>query len=150
MGTLLLLAAHPVDIVAAVYPKREEPITYPVKWDETRPLLYSDENGLIEVAGAATGCLRLSRRVLEALTERHADNWYWTGEGKRNVVLFDFETHDHVFHGEDYVFCRKAREAGFKVYIDPEIDMEHIGIKKYEGNIGKWLRSRIEKEKEAA
>ena len=36
-----------------------------------------------------------------------------------------------------------ARKDGFKVWMDPDIDMTHTGIKVYEGNVHNWLKSRM-------
>ena len=37
-------------------------------------------------------------------------------------------TREGEFWGEDYVFCRRARQAGFKIWIDPSIKLDHAGI----------------------
>lgn len=150
MGTLCRLVDHPVDIVGALYPRREEPTSYPVRWLMDRPYLQADKHGLLEVEGLPTGCLRISRRALEKMVEAHKDDFYMTGEGKKNYPLFDFVVRDRTMYGEDYTFCHKARALGLKVWLDPEIDMTHTGHKVYRGNVGAWLRSREEQQKEAA
>lgn len=150
MGTLCRLAEHPVDIVGALYPRREEPTSYPVRWIEDRPFLEANEHGLLEVDGIPTGCLRISRRAVEKMVEAHKDDFYLTGEGKKNYPLFDFVRRNGILYGEDYTFCHKAREAGFGIWLDPEIDMTHTGHKVYHGNVGAWLKSRTEEQREAA
>jgi hypothetical protein len=37
----------------------------------------------------------------------------------------------HEFIGEDVYFCRKANMAGCEIWLDPTIDIEHIGIYHY-------------------
>jgi hypothetical protein len=41
--------------------------------------------------------------------------------------FFDTEVYDGEFWGEDYVFCRRVREAGFDIYVDPLIEFDHAG-----------------------
>jgi hypothetical protein len=39
--------------------------------------------------------------------------------------------------GEDFLFCDRARELGFDVWIDPSISLGHMGVQEYIGNYGK-------------
>ena len=43
--------------------------------------------------------------------------------------LFNTELQDGEFWGEDYVFCRRARQAGFRIWIDPCIALDHAGVR---------------------
>jgi GT2 family glycosyltransferase len=47
--------------------------------------------------------------------------------------LFEFTLENHVLWGEDYTFCRKYRQAGGKVWIDPDIMLHHTGKMTYTG-----------------
>jgi len=44
-------------------------------------------------------------------------------------ALFNCEIIDGEFWGEDYVFCIRARQAGFKVLVDPRIELNHAGAR---------------------
>ena len=35
------------------------------------------------------------------------------------------------YTGEDYLFCDRAREAGFEVWVDVEISLPHVGVEKF-------------------
>jgi GT2 family glycosyltransferase len=39
--------------------------------------------------------------------------------------------------GEDYLFCDRARELGFEVWVDPSIELGHMGVQEYKGNFGR-------------
>lgn len=39
----------------------------------------------------------------------------------------DYEDEEFQFHGEDVNFCLKARDLGFEVWINPHIEMAHVG-----------------------
>lgn len=145
MGTLLKLASHPVDLVGAVYPKRKDPLEFPVRWLKENRMLYPDpDTGLLEVEGFASGCMRMSRKLLETMVDKNQDLAYYNHDGGMSYSLFDFERHKKIMFGEDITFCRRARACGFKAWIDPTIDMTHTGYKRFDGNVGNWLLSRPE------
>jgi len=47
--------------------------------------------------------------------------------------FFDIEKHESGFTtlGEDYWFCREAEKKGIEIYVDPTLDIGHIGDYKY-------------------
>lgn len=47
-----------------------------------------------------------------------------------------------IKYGEDYSFCRRWRDIGGRVWIDPEIRMGHCGYKTFVGSVGEWLKER--------
>ena len=38
--------------------------------------------------------------------------------------------------GEDFLFCDRARDAGFEVWVDPTIKLGHIGVMEYKSDFG--------------
>ena len=159
-GTLCRLAEYPVDIVGAAYPYRNESGEFPIRYIEERTELWADPaTGLIEVAGLPAGCLKMSRSCLEAMVKAHPELMYADMEGKETASLFEFTREGGQFFGEDWAFCNLARKDGFKVWLDPELDMTHTGIKVYKGHLGRKLKNRspmdeilafVEQHKEAA
>ena len=47
---------------------------------------------------------------------------------------FDFAIVDGKYVGEDYLFCDRATQMGFKVYIDVDISLPHIGSETFTSN----------------
>lgn len=130
----LILADCP--IIAGVYQKR------PFKAWETASFAIStmpdigiqtDHRGLIEVDGAATGFMRVDRKVFDDMkptvpklydpsdpTGPVADELYeYFAYGK---MLKDNRT---AFEGEDFNFCRKARALGHPTFVDPNFNLHH-------------------------
>lgn len=144
-GAMVRLLKHPVDVVAGAYPRRFEEMSFPVQWDDNKPELWADpKTGLLEVLGVAAGFLRITRSACERLIQAYGEDWYHqfgAPDGKA-VALFDFVRRDHTAFSEDYTFCRKWREIGGKVWLDPELTFLHIGQKAFVGNCGDWLRGR--------
>lgn len=137
---MLDLLGYNRDIVAGIYPKKHGDDTYPVKL----PLgeIWSDRDGLIEVEGVPTGFLRIRRHVLQLLANR-AEHYNARNDADSAVAcIFERQIHDGTRWGGDYVFCRKARASGFKIYIAPEMRFEHSGEDSWTGSVGAWLRQK--------
>jgi hypothetical protein len=81
-----------------------------------------------EVDYAGTGFMMIKRGVIEKLSETAGS---YEGPDGRVSALYMTPVHDDGFESEDYHFCRKAREAGFKVVMDPSIRLGHIGQYRY-------------------
>lgn len=139
-GDFLALLEYDRDVVAGVYPKKNGDDTFPVKLLPGE--IWSDADGLIEVQGVPTGFLRIRRAVMEKLAatseiyNARNDNAYAT------ACIFERQIHSGTRWGGDYVFCRKARAAGFKIYVDPAMRFEHSGEHTWGGQLGAWLRQR--------
>jgi hypothetical protein len=139
---LINLARNARDIVAGVYPKKSDDPEYPVQF--LAGDIWSDADGLIEVEGAPTGFMRISRRVAEKLTELNAHRRFFeqkaTADSKPITIVFERTYEDARRFSGDYAFCRNAREAGFKVFVDPEMLFAHTGQKEWQGCLGSHLR----------
>lgn len=144
-GTLCDLAAYPVDIVGAIYPHRGEPLGFPIRYIPERTELSGVQfdgcsKPLLEVQGLPAGCMRISRHALEVIAAKYPQNFYDDMTGIRTYSYFEFARERGCFNGEDWHFCEMARDAGIKIWCDPEIEMTHTGTKIYKGNLGAHLR----------
>jgi hypothetical protein len=129
------------DIIAGVYPKRQDPVDWPVMLagDEGRLHL---KDGLVRAIRVPTGFMRIKRRVLEGLVP-HAQTYKWLtdkGETKEIPALFSVGLMpDGWFWTEDYIFCHNAGVAGFEVWVHPDIEFSHRGPKAWKGNLRSTL-----------
>ena len=133
------LLAHDVDIVATNCARRRMP-TGPTaqvyKENGDRELVWSmpESTGLQEVGYVGMGVMLIKAGVFKALSEP----WYetpWRSD-KRGYI------------GEDVFFCKKAREAGFKIWIDHDVSKEigHIGTFEFKHD-HTWAIKDLEKAK---
>lgn len=138
---LVELLGYDRDVVAGVYPKKHGDDTYPLLMFDGE--IWSDRDGLIEVKGVPTGFLRIRRQVLQRLADE-AVHYNARNEAQDGAMALIFERQviDGMLWGGDYVFCRKARAAGFKIFIAPEMRFEHSGEESWTGCVGAWLRQR--------
>jgi len=115
----LRLLDHDKDIVAAMYK---------VKVIPTRPVTLIEENGK-------------PRQMTTEEVPQEPFKCYATGAGCMLIKMSVFEkierpwfSHkgiNQIDGGEDVWFCEKAREAGFDVWVDPRIPIEHTGLFNY-------------------
>lgn len=142
-GALVGMVDRGVEFVAGLYPQRRDPINYCCQWlTERRELELVD--GLIEVKGVPAGFMCLSRGMLEKMVAHYPDTQFHCPEAPGETVhdLFGPCRIGKVKFGEDYSFCKRWRDIGGQIWIDPEIRMGHVGFKTFMGSVGEWLKNR--------
>lgn len=118
------------DITAGAYPRRKKDRKFFMD-------LFYDENGDLEFDGAmmrikrvGTGFMLIRRNVIEHLAKK-AERYVGQDGVGTIASVFDFNLKDGFFVGEDYSFCDKATDEGFKVWLDVEISLPHIGQEEF-------------------
>lgn len=84
---------------------------------EYEPFAYDElpASGLLPVYAAGTGGMTIKREVFERIAEMQGhDMW------------FEYRAGEAI--AEDVDFCKKIREAGFRIHADMEARMGHIGL----------------------
>lgn len=146
-GAMIRMVQHEVDFVGGVYPHRIDGPSFPLQWHahgqgfHDAHMITAAGHPLLEVHGVPAGFMRLRRSVVEKMVAAYPDDWYWHGPNKV-PDLFDFERRDHLKYSEDFTFCKRWRDIGGKIWIDPEIGFTHTGPKPFYGHLGEWLRER--------
>lgn len=126
------------DVCGGLYPKKALPISYVVN---KVPDAEKDGN-FVEVMNLGTGFMLIKRTVLEAMIEKFPELHYQDNIGLDKkydpfkYALFDTEI-DPVskeYLSEDYLFCKRWREMGGKIYADLSITLNHIGHYTFRGD----------------
>lgn len=121
------------EFIAGCYPARQ------VKSFIFRPETNPDgslvkENHLIKMQYVPAGFMLLSRSCIKKMRDKFPELYYSPkakeADSESTYCLFNTEVYDGEFWGEDYVFCRRAKEAGVEIWADPLIQFDH------DGNIG--------------
>lgn len=134
--TRLLALSTGKDVVAGSYPRRSADSKFFLDFylNDGGELEF-DEHGLLRVESVATGFMLIRRHVIQHMYDKHPEWAYKLNEeGEQEIAVFDFAIIDGQYIGEDYLFCRRAREEGFKIYLDPDISLPHIGTQEFSRN----------------
>lgn len=93
--------------------------------------------GLVRAKRVATAFMLVRREVFEVLAREHPEWQYYDKKTDRQLTaMFDFKLTEEGYMGEDFLFCDRAREHGFEVWVDPSISLGHMGVQEYMGNFG--------------
>lgn len=101
-GAVQRLLDHNKDIIGANYNKRQFPL---ISTAVSKPF---QEGDLVKCETLGAGFLLINLDVFKKLSKPW---FFWEKDGA----------------GEDYWFCRKARELGYDVWVDYSIIIKHIG-----------------------
>lgn len=118
-NTLQVLLSHDKDIVAAYYHLRKLPLIGTTKIKD--PHKASGEithtpmpKSLFECFATGTGCMLIRTEVFKHIEKP----WF--------NVAYEKGPQDGLV-GEDIWFCRQARNAGYKIWVDPNLPVKHLG-----------------------
>jgi len=130
------LLDRPEPIVGGALIKKTDKEGYTIKLTD-KNLKYSQDKKIIEVDGVGTGFLKVSRFALEKLWEMSDE---YESEGETHRMIFDIKVENGDLISEDYVLCNKWKKLGYKVWVDPTITCNHVGIKKFKGNFKNFIK----------
>ena len=141
---LLKLSLHDEDVVAGTYRKKiHNHCHFTVKM--IRGKEEPDERGLIEVEAVGTGFLRVSRRAMRHLLD--TEKCYYSEKDTSKVDggyteiknIFETGIKGDQMLSEDFFFCSKLRDLGYKIMLDTKIDLGHDGGYTYRGSMAHYL-----------
>lgn len=104
--------------------------------------VYMNAMGLVKAKRLATAFMLIRREVFEQMRDAHPELKYLDDRvenpnpDKLCYSFFDFKSTPEGYIGEDYVFCDRARELGFEIWVDPTIKLGHMGVTEFEGSFG--------------
>lgn len=117
------------DIACGVYAMKKRDAQWFAAWKDGKLVKDLDQfKGPVEVDYAGTGFLLIKREVIEKLAETAPK---WEGANGPVPALFMTPIHNGGLESEDYNFCRLAREAGYKIIMDPSVRLGHWGQYRY-------------------
>jgi GT2 family glycosyltransferase len=117
------------DVVAVpVVNKNDKKIRFNVWLNKNQE---KDKDGYIEINQCGTGFLKLSKKVLVDLWESNTEVMFRTKKLK-NICEYTYENGEFI--GEDITLCKKIKELGYTIWLNPEHTVSHIGNKTYKGD----------------
>lgn len=103
------------DIIGAASLTRVEPIQYTCKDKEGKRIDFSKKTGLHEVHTNGFPMTLIDCKVFAKIAKPY----------------FTVSYNDGFWIGEDESFCHAAREQGYKIWIDADVKVGHLGVKEY-------------------
>jgi hypothetical protein len=115
------------DVAAGCYPMKKPDAPYAL-WIKGKLVTELDQfKGPTEVDYAGTGFMLIKRMVFEKIIEQHPEISHQEGEIGQSWAIFDTEIVDNCYLSEDYLFCRRWRNMGGKIVVDPQVRLKHVG-----------------------
>jgi len=117
-----------------VYPSRmQDGFVFRPCVNEDGSLVLCPTTKLIKVEYIPAGFMLLKRSALQKIRDKFPELKF-APKDPRNTsgsgyCLFNTEVYEGEFWGEDYVFCRRAREAGVDIWVNPMFPFDHAGKK---------------------
>lgn len=104
-----------------------------------------DGTALLKAHVVAAGFLRIKRKILEDFKNFYPDLWYNeptadpSSPERKYHSFFMSQVEDHLLYGEDMWFSKKLREMNQELWIYPNVNMGHFGVKGWAGNYHQFL-----------
>lgn len=124
-------------IVAGVPTSRTPPIEYLVTLELDGRQATFNQDGLVKARRVTTAFMMIRRDVFPTLQKLHPEWEYDDVKAKKHFwSYFDFKSTPGGYLGEDFLFCDRVREAGYEIWVDPAIKLEHMGIVEHQCDYG--------------
>lgn len=105
-----------------------------------------DGSALIQAEMLSAGFLRLKRTALEKFRDHYPDARYKEPfadpeySDRDYIAFFEAIREDGLLWGEDMMFSRRLKQMGMPLWIYPNVEMGHYGVKGWTGNYDRFLR----------
>lgn len=136
-----LIRENNLDIVGATYATKDQykkpGLTFKGLNNVDKYVMGKD-GAVVEVQYISTGCMAIKRNVLEKMSQSDMVHLCYP-ETYRFYPFFmpmEHKTEAGIwtYLSEDWAFCQRARDLGFKVHLDCSSKLEHIGDYNYDWN----------------
>ena len=137
--------ANKGDTIYGTYPVKIDDPLFHIEFTKTtdgKPVINGD---LFRVNSGAAGFMLLSRFTLEHMYQKYDDLYYEAKAGsdfntdKPVCAMFTPGIIRNKYRGEDIMFSIRLNYAGLKMWLDPRLELVHIGKKRYDHSFKSYL-----------
>jgi hypothetical protein len=129
------LRSHRLPIVAGIYPQKNKRALASHVMPGSPKMVFGKDGGLAEILYAGAGFLLVRREVYLTIQDRLQLPMCNERFRIPLIPFFHPMLHQcedgHWYLAEDYAFCERARQCGFKIMADTTIRLWHIGNQAY-------------------
>lgn len=129
----LLALSTEMPVVSASYPAKNDKKVFMLKGIEG--VLTTNKYGCLPIGGIGLGFTCVQREVIEKLAERSEKVIFSWSNGERVPYMFRCDIDGGEARGEDMAFFDDCKEMGYQLWLDPEINLGHVGTKEYTASI---------------
>lgn len=134
----LCALATKMDVVGGAYPAKKDPTVFFLDPSSSGDI-ESNEYGCLKIGGWGMGFTVCTRRVIEALADR-SPKLKFNGSDEPIASIFRCDEIDGYARGEDMAFFADIKDLGFEAFLDPSVNLGHIGSKTYTASLRDMLR----------
>lgn len=128
----MLALSTKMDVVCGAYPAKHDPPTFLLNPEDCE--VETNEWGCLPLKGLGLGFTIVQRHVMEELADR-APKLTFPDSDDSIAHIFRCDIVDGAFRGEDMAFFADVRALGYTVWVDPTIEIGHVGAKEYRGKL---------------
>ena len=143
------------EIVMCAYPRKKQPIGFPLVWTPEQlaaGLNIDQRTGCVELEAGPAGCLMVSRTAVKKLMDAHPELKYTADQpyDEHRYALFNPFMEGDKLWSEDITFCKRWRALGGSIWLNPYFDLTlWSGSVPFKGHLLDVFETE-EKKKEAA
>lgn len=117
------------DIVMCLYPKKKQPLEWPIFWNDAdlSAIRTDPRTGCVEVQAGPAGFFMVSRAAVTKLIAANPDLKYAAGQpyDEYRYALFNPIQEGTTLWSEDITFCLRWRRLGGSLWLNPYFDLTH-------------------------
>ena len=122
------------DVLCAAYRSKTELPEYQINLRQAMK-----EEDLVEIDGTGFGFVKIEKGVIDALWNLKLE-CYKEEDNLLVKNIFEVIVDDGELYGEDIVVFKKIKELGYKIILDKNVKINHIGRYSYRGDVKEHLK----------
>jgi len=134
---LMAMCLNGKTVVGGAGPRKREPITFCTRLVGPQ-VQFDPATGCVRATEIGTGFLMVHRSVFEDIAKAGLVSTY--DDDNRTVhAFFEHSIFAGKLFSEDYTFAHRAGKCGHEIWVDPSIELQHVGDKVYRGRLSDEL-----------
>jgi hypothetical protein len=102
-----------------------------------------DKNKPFEIDQGSTGFMLISKNAIKNFFKNYPDQIGQNYDGSLDYVCFQsiLDKEKNVFLSEDYYFCNMIKKIGYKIWLLPYINLDHLGTTTFSGSFINYIEN---------
>jgi hypothetical protein len=140
MTRLLALTKGDMDCISVGYTEKNDNHLFQVELDTKDGQITTNEFGCLPIKAAGLGFTIMSRSLVQALADISEPSKFFD-RCEEMVYIFRTENVEGKAGGEDILMFKDIRKLGFQPWLDPTVNLGHVGTKVFNGCVSDVLET---------